>query len=104
MPKWAVAVLSIFALYGAFCFAMSLFVMGGLPGIKSCRVYPVMSVPSPTGDFQVEVENSMCSPSDELTTTVRLQKKGHSSALSALIASSTQGSEGAYFPLYIRLT
>jgi hypothetical protein len=110
MPKWLVVVFSLFAAYGALHVALSLFFsLGGLafvggPGSRSCFSYPVMSVPSPTGEFVVEVENTSCAPANKLMTNVWVMRTGSNESSMVLVAPSAQTSEGSYFPLNMLLT
>jgi hypothetical protein len=74
-----------------------------------CTVYPVMSVPSPSGQFRAEVKNEICESKNRYDTIVWLTD-GVSVNLggktwSALIAPSTQNvAGGSYSPLQLQLT
>src|SRR5450631_1256954 len=107
MPKWAVIVVGAFAVVGVLYSTMLAFIWLG-PPIASCNVYPVMSVPSPSGQYRAEVKNEICESKNRFDTIVWLTD-GSSVNLggktwSALIAPATQNvAAGSYSPLQLEL-
>ena len=107
MPRWALVLLSVFAVIGVLYSAMLTVLWIG-PAEGLCVVYPVMNVPSTSGKFRAEVKTEICESKNKhqtivwLTDGIPVNLGGHT--WSALIADSTQKhASGSYSPLNLQL-
>jgi hypothetical protein len=103
MPKGFVVPISVVAAIGILIWLLPRVIHIDTPGTRQCMSYPVMSIPSPTGEFQVFAENVSCSPSNELMTKIWVHKTGSPEFQGILTAPSAQNAAGWYSPLNFRL-
>jgi len=103
MPKWLLAVLIALAWFGAIEVLGLLHLAVGWPGSRTCIAYDLMSAPSPSGRFNVAVENISCESPNTWETQATLHDTQSDTVVIALTAPATQESEGTFSTSQIQI-
>jgi len=106
MPAFAKVAIGILAAFGAMQLAGLLLLLTRSAGPGTvCMVYPVMDVPSASGDARATVENHQCGDG-ELRTDISVSAKGLAAGGSQTVFSARSAlvRAGSYSPLQLRVT